>query len=54
MRIKSWKILDEEKVELVYKDGSKVFVSKKDFDRAFGCMMNMTKDEVEKEYAIAA
>ena len=39
-------------VRLQYLDGSILHVSKKDFDRAFGCIVSLTRDEVERDFAI--
>lgn len=47
-----WNIVSNEKVELKYTDGSTLYVSKADFDRAFGNIIRLTKEVCEKEYAI--
>ena len=41
-----------ERIKLRFLDGSILYVTKTDFDRAFGCIINLTKEEVEKDFAI--
>lgn len=41
-----------DKIRLVYQDGTSLFVTKKDFDRAFGCIISLTKAEAEEDFAI--
>ncbi len=49
--LKKW--TDEgEKVRLDYQDGTTLYVSKVDFNRAFGCIVALTKDEAERDFAI--
>lgn len=43
---------DGDKVKLEYKDGTIVYVKKTDFDRAFGCIVSATKDEIVRDFAI--
>jgi len=43
---------DGDKVKLVYKDGSVVYVKKADFDRAFGCIVSATKSDIIRDFAI--
>lgn len=33
-------------------DDSVVYVLKKDFDRAFGCIISISKDEVIRDFAV--
>lgn len=40
------------RVRLDYKDGTALYMTKKDFDRAFGCIIRLTKAEADEEYAI--
>ena len=40
------------KVRLCYADGSELYVTKKDFDRAFGCIVSLTKDEAAADFAV--
>lgn len=49
--LKDWKE-EEDKVRLIYSDDSTLFVSKKDFNRAFGCIIALTKEEAERDFAI--
>lgn len=51
-RLKEWNYFDSAKVRLLYNDGTEVFVSKKDFDRAFGCIVSATKEEIIRDFAI--
>ena len=39
-------------VVLTYDDGDQVNVSKKDFDRAFGAIINATKEAVIRDFGI--
>lgn len=50
--LKKWKIKGD-KVKLVYEDGTKVFVSKTDFDRAFGCICSAPKADIIRDFALA-
>ena len=50
---KTWEVKGSE-VILTYDDGDKVKVSKKDFDRAFGAIINASKEEVIRDFAIEA
>lgn len=43
---------DGDRVRLVYSDEDVVFVSKVDFDRAFGAIINAEKHEVIRDFAI--
>ena len=49
--IEKWNI-EGDKVVLNYSDGTTVNVKKTDFDRAFGAIVNATKAEVERDFAI--
>ena len=49
--IEKWNI-EGDKVALNYSDGTTVHVKKTDFDRAFGTIVNATKAEVERDFAI--
>lgn len=44
--------MDYNRVRLDYEDGTALYVTKKDFDRAFGCIISLTKAEADEEYAI--
>ena len=43
-----------ERIRLEFLDGSILYVKKQDFDRAFGCIVNLTKEQVEADFAIEA
>ena len=43
-----------ERIQLEFLDGSIMYVKKQDFDRAFGCIINLTKEQVEADFAIEA
>lgn len=43
-----------ERIWLEFLDGSILYVKKQDFDRAFGCIINLTKEQVEADFAIEA
>lgn len=47
----SWRYAGD-KVRLLYEDGSIVFVSKEDFDRAFGAIISASKEDVVNDFAI--
>ena len=49
--LKKW-AYEGDKVKLDYQDGTSLYVSKKDFDRAFGCIISLTKAEAEEDFAI--
>ena len=42
------------RVQLVYEDDTEVYVSKEDFDRAFGCIVSAPKNDVIRDFAIFA
>lgn len=51
--LKSWrKRKDLKKVELIYSDGTSLFVSNEDFNRAFGTIIRCSKETVERDYAV--
>lgn len=43
-----------ERIQLEFLDGSILYVKKQDFDRAFGCIISLTKEQVQAEFAIEA
>ena len=49
--IEKWNV-EGENVALHYSDDTTVNVKKTDFDRAFGAIINATKAEVERDFAI--
>ena len=48
----AWEIAGN-RVKLVFSDRDVVYISKADFDRAFGTIINAKKDEVIRDYAIS-
>lgn len=52
--LKSWKKRkDLNKIELIYSDGTSLFVKCEDFNRAFGTIIRCSKEMVERDFAIA-
>ena len=51
VHLKKWKIKDN-KVKLSYGFLSYFYVSKEDFDRAFGCIVSGEKDEIKRDFAL--
>jgi hypothetical protein len=49
--VKNWNCING-KVRLLYDDGSEVFVSKTDFNRAFGCIVSAPKSAIIRDFAI--
>ena len=47
-----WVPEGEDKVKLIYSDDEEVFVKKKDFDRAFGAIVNAEKEAVIRDFGI--
>lgn len=43
-----------ERIRLEFLDESILYVKKQDFDRAFGCIINLTKEQVQADFAIEA
>ena len=39
-------------VKLDYSDGTILYVSKSDFDRAFGCIISASKEDVVRDFAV--
>jgi hypothetical protein len=52
IELKSWEKVNNARVKLTYKDDSILWVGIGDFDRAFGCILSASKEEVEKDFAI--
>lgn len=51
IRIKDWKVCGNI-VTVSYDDGTDVHVNTLDFNRAFGAIINATKEEVVRDFAI--
>lgn len=49
--LKDWKKENEDRIKLIYSDDEVVYVSKKDFDRAFGTIISGDKDTIKKDYS---
>ena len=43
---------DGDKIKLRYEDGDILYVNTNDFNRAFGCIVNATKDDIIRDFAI--
>ena len=50
--LKKWKILGK-KVKLTYKDRTRLYVKKTDFNRAFGCILSSPKCDIKRDFAIS-
>ena len=44
--------VEGETVRLEYSDDTTVYVSKIDFDRAFGCIVSASKEDVVRDFAV--
>lgn len=53
VHLKRWDIEDQNKVKLTYKDDTVLYVSKTDFDRAFGCIISADKSDVIRDFALS-
>lgn len=51
-RLTNWKKNENGTATLIYSDGENVTVDEKDFDRAFGTLINSTKEEVKRDFAV--
>ena len=49
--LKTWNY-DGDKVKLFYEDNDIVYVSKVDFDRAFGAIVSATKADILRDYVL--
>ena len=49
--LKTWNY-DGDKVKLVYEDNDIVYVSKVDFDRAFGTIVSASKVDILRDYVL--
>lgn len=49
--LQEWSYVGD-KVRLAYADGVEFFVSKKDFDRAFGCIVSAPRNDVIRDFAL--
>lgn len=45
-----WKIIDENKVRLIYSSGKELTVSKKDFDRTFITFVTSAPEVIERDF----
>lgn len=45
-----WKIIDENKVRLIYSNGKELTVSKKDFDRTFITFVTSPPEVIERDF----
>lgn len=51
---KDWSYDGPDRVKLVYSDDEIVFVTREDFNRAFGAIINADKEDVIRDFAIKA
>lgn len=52
--LKNWYYDEPDRVKLVYSDDKIVFVTREDFNRAFAAIINASKEEVIRDFAIEA
>ena len=52
--LKNWNYDGPDRVKLVYSDDEIVFVTREDFNRAFVAIINASKEEVIRDFAIEA
>ena len=50
--LQDWK-REGDRVRLIYRDGTELFVRYEDFNRAFGCIVSTEKDAIQRDFAIA-
>lgn len=51
VHLAEWK--DEgEKIKLIYKDGDSFYISREDFNRAFGCIVSGEKEEIRRDFSL--
>ena len=46
-----WEV-EKDRVRMTYNDGETIYVSKSDFDRAFGAILNASREDVIRDFAI--
>lgn len=51
IQLKEWQY-DGKYVKLTYEDDSVLYVRRKDFNRAFGCIIGLTKAQCERDFAV--
>ena len=51
IQLKEWQF-DGVYVKLTYEDDSVLYVRRKDFNRAFGCIIGLTKMQCECDFAV--
>ena len=49
-KLVKWEYNDDKTVKFNYSDNTSLLVLKSDFDRAFGCMVALSKEVLTKEY----
>lgn len=52
--LKDWSYDGPDRVKLIYSDEETLLVSRKDFNRAFGAIINAYKEDVVRDFAIKA
>ena len=48
--LKDWKIIDENRVRLIYSNGKELTVLKKDFDRTFITFITSPPEVIERDF----
>lgn len=51
IRLRKWNY-DGDKTRLEYTDNTVVYVTKEDFERAFGCIISSSKEDVIRDFGI--
>ena len=51
VHLKNWSEAGN-KIRLSYEDGTEFYVSRNDFNRAFGCIISGAKDDIKRDFAI--
>ncbi len=51
IQLKEWQF-DGVYVKLTYEEDSVLYVRRKDFNRAFGCIIGLTKRQCERDFAV--
>lgn len=51
INLRDW-FKENDKVKLIYEDNSIVYIKESDFDRAFGTIVSLSKEDVIRDFAI--
>lgn len=52
INLADWSYEGDQRVKLVYTDKDVLYVTREDFNRAFGAIVSASKDEVIRDFAI--